>query len=489
MTATMPSSAHRAGGKPAPTPEDVIRHARDAGVQIVDVRFCDLPGQWQHFSLPIKELKEDVFREGLGFDGSSIRGFQAINESDMLLVPDPASAFVDPCLKVPTLALVCDVVDPVTGARYSRDPRYVAQKAEQYLVQSGVATTSYWGPEAEFYIFNSVRFDQNAHEGYYHIDADEGIWNSGHNGAQPNLGHRPRHKEGYFPVPPVDKLQDLRSKIVLALEAAGIDVEVHHHEVGTAGQTEIDMRFGTLVRMADQVMMYKYIVKNVCDQHGYTATFMPKPLFGDNGSGMHVHQSLWKGDHNLFFAADGYGMISETARHYIGGLIRHAPALLAFAAPTTNSYRRLVPGYEAPINLIYSQRNRSAICRIPVYSKSPKAKRIEFRAPDPSCNPYLTFAALLMAGLDGIRNRIEPPAPIDKDLYELDAAEKILVKNTPGSLAEVLDALEQDHAFLLEGGVFSEDLIRTWIWYKRNKEVEPVQLRPHPYEFFLYYDV
>ena len=485
MTATMPSSAL----KSAVSPDDVIGKARDAGVQMLDVRFCDLPGQWQHFSMPIKELKADIFSDGLGFDGSSIRGFQAINESDMLLMPDAASAFVDPCLKVPTMALVCDVVDPVTGHRYSRDPRYVAHKAEEYLVKSGIATTSYWGPEAEFYIFNSVRFDQNAHEGYYHIDSEEGIWNSGSNGGQPNMGHRPRHKEGYFPVPPVDKLQDLRSKITLALEAAGIDVEVHHHEVGTAGQTEIDMRFGTLVRMADQTMMYKYIVKNVCDQHGYTATFMPKPLFGDNGSGMHVHQSLWKGDQNLFYSADGYGLISETARHYIGGLIQHAPALLAFAAPTTNSYRRLVPGYEAPINLIYSQRNRSAICRIPVYSKSAKSKRIEFRAPDPSCNPYLTFAALLMAGLDGVKNRIEPPAPIDKDLYELDAAERILVKNTPGSLTEVLDALEHDHGFLLEGGVFSEDLIRTWTWYKRNKEVEPVQLRPHPYEFFLYYDV
>ena len=489
MTATMPSSALKSAATPAVSPDDVIRKARDAGVQMLDVRFCDLPGQWQHFSMPIKELKADIFSDGLGFDGSSIRGFQAINESDMLLMPDAASAFVDPCLKVPTMALVCDVVDPVTGHRYSRDPRYVAYKAEEYLVKSGIATTSYWGPEAEFYIFNSVRFDQNAHEGYYHIDSEEGIWNSGSNGGQPNMGHRPRHKEGYFPVPPVDKLQDLRSKITLALEAAGIDVEVHHHEVGTAGQTEIDMRFGTLVRMADQTMMYKYIVKNVCDQHGYTATFMPKPLFGDNGSGMHVHQSLWKGDQNLFYSADGYGLISETARHYIGGLIQHAPALLAFAAPTTNSYRRLVPGYEAPINLIYSQRNRSAICRIPVYSKSAKSKRIEFRAPDPSCNPYLTFAALLMAGLDGVKNRIEPPAPIDKDLYELDAAERILVKNTPGSLTEVLDALEHDHGFLLEGGVFSEDLIRTWTWYKRNKEVEPVQLRPHPYEFFLYYDV
>ncbi len=491
MTATMPPSAAAKSGptrKSTVSPEDVIRQARDAGVQVVDVRFCDLPGTWQHFSLPVKELKPDIFDEGLGFDGSSIRGFQAIHESDMLLFADPASAFVDPCLKVPTLALVCDVGDPVTGKPYTRDPRFVARKAEEYLVRSGVATTSYWGPEAEFYIFNSVRFDQNAHEGYYHIDAEEGIWNSGRDGGSPNLAHRPRHKEGYFPVPPVDKLQDLRSRIMLAMEAAGIDVEVHHHEVGTAGQTEIDMRFSTLVRMADQAMMYKYIVKNVCHQYGYTATFMPKPLFGDNGSGMHVHQSLWKGDQNLFFAADGYGLISEMARFYIGGLIKHAPALLGFAAPTTNSYRRLVPGFEAPINLIYSQRNRSAICRITVYSRSPKAKRIEFRAPDPSCNPYLTFAALLMAGLDGIKNRIEPPAPIDKDLYELEPHERKFVKNTPGSLSEVLDALEQDHKFLTEGGVFTDDLIETWIGYKRQKEVDPVRLRPHPYEFFLYYD-
>ena len=339
MPATMPATAAKQSGAPRPagSPEDVIRRAQEAGVQVLDVRFCDLPGQWQHFSLPIRELKPDMFNDGLGFDGSSIRGFQAINESDMLLMPDAASAFVDPCLTVPTLALVCDIVDPITGQSYSRDPRFVARKAEQYLVKSGIATTSYWGPEAEFYIFNSVRFDQNAHEGYYHIDAEEGIWNSGRNGGEPNMGHRPRHKEGYFPVPPVDKLQDLRSKIMLALEAAGIQVEVHHHEVGTAGQTEIDMRFGTLVRMADQIMMYKYIVKNVCDQHGYTATFMPKPLFGDNGSGMHVHQSLWNADTNLFFAADGYGLISETARHYIGGLIRHAPALFAFSGPRTNS--------------------------------------------------------------------------------------------------------------------------------------------------------
>jgi glutamine synthetase len=491
MTATMPTRTTRKNGTskaPATSPVDVIRRARDAGVQVVDVRFTDLPGTWQHFSIPVGELTEDVFEDGLGFDGSSIRGFQAINESDMLLMPDPASAFVDPCLKVPTLVLVCDVKDPVTGERYTRDPRFIAQKAEQFLVKSGVATTSYWGPEAEFYIFNSVRFDQNAHEGYYHIDSEEGIWNSGQNGGAPNLGHRPRHKEGYFPVPPVDRLQDLRSRIMLALIASGIDVEVQHHEVGTAGQAEIDMRFGPLVRMADQIMMYKYIVKGVCHEHGYTATFMPKPMFGDNGSGMHVHQSLWKNGENLFWSARGYAGLSDLARFYIGGLIKHAPAILAFAAPTTNSYRRLVPGYEAPINLIYSQRNRSAVCRIPMYSKSPKAKRIEFRAPDPSSNPYLTFAALLMAGLDGVKNRIEPPAPIDKDLYDLEMAERKRVKNTPGSLAEVLDALQKDSQFLLQGEVFTQDLLDTWIEYKREKELKPVALRPHPYEFFLYYD-
>ena len=493
MTATMPPTKRRATESKPKTdtrvsPESVIRMARDAGVQIVDVRFTDLPGTWQHFSIPIRELTEDLFSDGLGFDGSSIRGFQAINESDMLLFPDATSAFVDPCLKVPTLALICDIKDPITGEPYSRDPRYVARKAEDYLVKSGVATTSYWGPEAEFYIFNSARFDQNSHEGYYHIDSEEGIWNSGKNGGEPNLGHRPRHKEGYFPCPPVDKQQDLRSKMMLALESAGIKVEVHHHEVGTAGQTEIDMRFGTLVRMADQIMMYKYVIKNVANENNYTVTFMPKPLFGDNGSGMHVHQSLWNEGTNLFYNEKGYALLSDMARFYIGGLIKHAPALLAFAAPTTNSYRRLVPGYEAPINLIYSQRNRSAVVRIPMYSTNPKTKRIEFRAPDPSSNPYLVFAALLMAGLDGVKNRIEPPAPIDKDLYELEPHDRKNVKNTPGSLGEVLDALEHDHKFLLEGGVFTPDLIDTWISYKRDKEVKPMALRPHPYEFFLYYD-
>ena len=488
MTATLePSVASAAKTSTGATPADVIRRAKEAGVQVVDVRFTDLPGTWQHFSIPLKELEEDTFTDGLGFDGSSIRGFQAINESDMLLLPDPASAFVDPCLQVPTLSLTCDVVDPITREPYSRDPRYVARKAEAFLKKSGVATTAYFGPEAEFYIFNSVRFDQNAHEGYYHIDSEEGIWNSGANGSA-NLGHRPRHKEGYFPVPPTDRLQDLRSKIMLAMIASGIEVEVHHHEVGTAGQTEIDMRYSTLTRMADQVMMYKYIVKNVCAQNGYTATFMPKPMFGDNGSGMHVHMSLWNGTNNLFFDKNGYALISESARWYIGGLIKHAAALLGFAAPTTNSYRRLVPGYEAPINLIYSQRNRSAICRIPMYSTSPKAKRLEFRAPDPSANPYLTFAALLMAGLDGIKNKIEPPKPMDVDLYELEPSERKHVKNTPGTLQESLAALEADHAFLLEGGVFTQDLIDTWLAMKKAKDVDPVALRPHPYEFFLYYD-
>jgi glutamine synthetase len=466
----------------------VLDLVRDRKLQVVDVKFCDLPGTWQHFSIPASTLEESVFREGLGFDGSSIRGFQAINESDMLLLPDPASAFVDPVLEVPTLSLTCDIYDPVSLEPYSRDPRFIAFKAEEYLKTTGIATTSYWGPEAEFFIFNSVRFDQNAFEGYYHIDSEEGIWNSGRNGT-PNLGHRPRHKEGYFPVPPVDRLQDVRSKIMLGLIEAGVPVEVQHHEVGTAGQAEIDIRFGTLVQTADRMMIYKYIVKNVCHRLGYTATFMPKPLFGDNGSGMHCHQSLWNGNTPLFFDEGGYALISELARYYIGGLIAHAPALLGLCAPTTNSYRRLVPGFEAPVNLMYSARNRSAICRIPVYSSSPKTKRVEFRAPDPSANPYLAFAAMLMAGLDGIQRKIEPPAPIDEDLYELHDERKAGIKMVPGSLAESLTALENDHEFLLKGDVFTPDVLETWISMKRAKDVAPVNLRPHPYEFFLYYDV
>jgi len=469
------------------SPAEVLDRARRAGIKVVDLRFVDLPGTWQHFSVPLKGFEEDVFSEGIGFDGSSIRGFQTIDESDMLLVPDPDSATIDPVLQVPTLYLICNVVDPVTRQSYSRDPRHIAQKAEAYLRSTGIADVSYWGPEAEFYVFNSIRFDQNAHSGYYFIDSDEGIWNSGSN-TSANLANRPRFKEGYFPVPPTDKLQDLRSEFMLKLIEAGVDVEVHHHEVGTAGQGEIDMRFASLTRMADNLMVYKYVIKNVSHQHGYVATFMPKPLFQDNGSGMHCHQSLWKDGTNLFFDEAGYALISDAARWYIGGLLKHAAALLALCAPTTNSYRRLVPGYEAPINLVYSQRNRSACVRIPVYSTSPKSKRVEFRSPDPSCNPYLAFAAMLMAGLDGIKNRIEPPMPVDKDLYELEGEEKERVASVPGTLAEVLRALEADHEFLLMGDVFTSDVIRTWIEYKWTREVEPVALRPHPWEFYLYHD-
>jgi glutamine synthetase len=477
------------GSTPKTSPEEVLQKARAAGVKVVDVRFVDLPGTWQHFSVPLSAFDEDAFSEGLGFDGSSIRGFQAINESDMLLFPDPDTATIDPVLQVPTMYLVCDVVDPVTQEPYSRDPRHIAKKAEAYLPRTGIADVSYWGPEAEFYIFNDIRFDQNAFSGYYFIDSEEGIWNSGANGSGPNLAHRPRHKQGYFPVPPTDRLQDLRSEIMLKLIESGVDVEVQHHEVGTAGQAEIDMRFQTLTRMADQMMVYKYIIKNVCQQHGYVATFMPKPIFQDNGSGMHVHQSLWKDGANVIYDEAGYALISETARWYIGGLLKHAPALLAFCAPTTNSYRRLVPGFEAPINLVYSRRNRSACVRIPVYSTSPKAKRLEFRTPDPTANPYLAFSALLMAGLDGIQNKIEPPEPLDKDLYELEPEEMAGIASVPGSLQEVLAALEADHEFLLKGGVFTEDVIDTWLDYKRTNEVNEVALRPHPWEFYLYHDV
>jgi glutamine synthetase len=478
---------------PKTAPKDVLAQAKDLGVKIVDFKFIDLPGLWQHFSIPVEDFVEDLFSEGIGFDGSSIRGFQKINESDMLLLPDPDAVFLDPACNIPTLSVICDVIQPGSMERYTRDPRFVAKKAEAFLTESGIATTAYFGPEVEFYIFNSIRFGQDQRSGFYEIDSDEGIWNSSRNGA-PNLGYRPRYKEGYFPVPPMDKLQDLRSEIVLELQKAGVKIEVHHHEVGTAGQTEIDMRFGTLVKMADQVLKYKYIVKNVCYRNGYTATFMPKPLFGDNGSGMHTHQSLWNDDTPLFYDKNGYALLSEMCRHYIGGLLKHAPAILAFAAPTTNSYRRLVPGYEAPINLVYSQRNRSACVRIPTYSNSPKARRLEFRAPDPSCNPYLAFSAMLMAGLDGVMNKIEPPDPVDEDLYELLAHngtenEGPKIQSTPGSLPEVLDALEADHEFLVRGGVFTQDVIDEWISYKREREVDAVALRPHPYEFHLYYDI
>jgi glutamine synthetase len=472
----------------AKKPADVLKLAKDAGIKIVDLRFVDLPGVWQHFSFPVEELSEDLFTEGIGFDGSSIRGYQQIQESDMLLFPDPETAVVDPMLNIPTLSLICNVFDPITLEAYSRDPRHIAQKAAKYLQSTGIADISYWGPEAEFFVFDDVRFDQSSRCGYYYIDSVEAVWNSGKEEG-PNLGYKLRHKEGYFPVPPADTLQDLRSEMILKLMEVGVPVEVHHHEVGTAGQCEIDMRYGPLVRMADNLLWYKYIIKNVARRHNKTVTFMPKPMYGDNGSGMHCHQSLWKGETNLFYDEKGYGGISETARYYIGGLLRHAPALLALTNPTTNSYRRLVPGYEAPVNLVYSQRNRSAAVRIPVYSKSPKAKRIEFRCPDPSCNPYLAFAAMLMAGLDGIQNKIDPGEGIDKDLYDLEPEEAAKITQAPGSLAEVLGALEADHAWLLKGDVFTPDVIETWIGYKRERELDPVNLRPVPYEFFLYYDI
>ena len=463
---------------------EVLKFIKDTDVKFLDIRFTDLPGIQQHFNIPAATVDEDFFAVGQLFDGSSIRGFQEIQESDMLVVPDPATAFLDPFTEASTLVFICDIQDPGTGQPYSRDPRYVARKAERYLAESGIATTSFWGPEVEFYIFDSLRFDTAGHRSMYEIDSDEGIWNSGRNGTS-NLAHRPRPKEGYFPVPPMDTLQDLRSRMVLALQASGIDVEVQHHEVGGPGQAEIDIRYGTLVETADKVLRYKYIVKQVAHEAGKVATFMPKPLYGDNGSGMHTHQSLWKDGTNLFYDEKGYALLSDTARWYIGGLLRHAKAVLAFAAPTTNSYRRLVPGYEAPINLVYSQRNRSACIRIPTYFTTPGARRLEFRSPDPTCNPYLSFSAQLLAGLDGIINKIEPPTPVDADIYELSAEEKAGIDGTPGSLEEALDALEADQEFLYRGDVFTKDVVDAWLDFKRAGAKE-VQLRPHPYEFYLY---
>jgi glutamine synthetase len=474
------------------SPEDVLAMVRGEGIQMVDLRFCDLPGMMQHFSVPAHQLTEDVFSEGLGFDGSSIRGFQEIQESDMILVPDSSTAIRDPFMKHPTLTLNCWVKDPITGEPYSRDPRYVAKKAEDYLKTTGVADTAYFGPEAEFFIFDSVHYDQNQYSAHYAVDSSEGQWNTGRPfelDGSPNLGHKIRYKQGYYPLPPVDSQQDIRSEMALVMERCGIEIEVQHHEVGTGGQAEIDMKFDTLLTMADKLMLYKYIVKNVAHQAGKTATFMPKPLFQDNGSGMHVHSSLWKGGVPLFYSETGYAGLSDLARWYIGGLLKHAHSVLAFAAPTTNSYKRLVPGYEAPVNLVYSQRNRSASCRIPLQSHSPKAKRVEFRCPDPSANPYLAFSAIMMAGLDGIANRIEPLAPVDKDLYDLPPAELAKVPQVPSSLEEALDALENDNAYLKAGGVFTDDLIQTWIEYKRKNEVDAIRLRPHPWEFNLYYDI
>jgi len=471
------------------TPEDVQKIAADGGAQVVDFKFIDMPGVWQHFSIPVEDLGPGLFEDGLGFDGSSVRGFQQIHESDMLLMPDPDTAFMDPMREAPTLSIICNVEDPLTRQPYSRDPRYIARKAESFLESSGIADTSYWGPEPEFYIFNDVRYGQSANSGFYSVDSSEGAWNTGREEEGGNLGYKVRHKEGYFPVPPADSMQDIRTKMMLAMKAFDVKIEVHHHEVGTAGQAEIDMRYNSLTAMADSVMYYKYVIRNVAKQNGLSVTFMPKPLYGDNGSGMHVHQSLWKGKSNVFFEEGGYASLSDTAMYYIGGLLKHAPALLAFTNPTTNSYRRLVPGYEAPVNLAYSMRNRSAACRIPMYSQSEAAKRIEFRCPDPSCNPYLAFSAMLMAGLDGVVNKTDPGSAMDKNLYDLPPEELAAVKTTPGSLGDVLSALENDHEFLLRGDVFTQDVVDTWIKYKRENELDPVNLRPVPYEFYLYYDL
>jgi len=471
------------------TPKEVIELVKSKEAKVVDVKFCDLFGAWQHFSIPASTLHEDMFVDGLGFDGSSIRGFQKINESDMLLMLDPDTAVMDPFTEVPTLSILCDIEDPLTRKPYSRDPRYTAKKAEQYLKDSGIADTAFFGAEAEFYIFDDVRFDYTSHSSFHQVDSNEGIWNSGRD-ENPNLGYKIPYKGGYFPVMPSDQFQDLRTEMMLTMIDAGLDVEVQHHEVGTAGQAEIDLRFQPLLKHADGMMLYKYIVKNVAYNNGYAATFMPKPLFQDNGSGMHTHVSFWKDGQTLMFDDNGYAKLSELAINYIGGILKHAPAILAFCAPTTNSYRRLVPGYEAPIYLAYSGRNRSACCRIPAYSKTPKATRVEFRAPDPSANPYLAFAAILMAGLDGIKNKLVPPPPADFDIYEASPfeLEEKGIKQAPGSLDEAIDALEADHEFLLEGGVFTKDLIETYIAFKRENEIDQIRLRPHPYEFALYFN-
>jgi glutamine synthetase len=464
-------------------PRTAIEWASRTQAAMVDLKFCDLLGTWQHVTLPIGSFDESAFDDGLGFDGSSIRGWQAISESDMLLMPDPASAILDPFAAAPTLSLICEIEDPITREPYPKDPRRIAKNAEAYLRSTGIADTCYLGPECEFFVFDEVSYALSANEARYLVDSCEGHWNSGKAGG---LGYTVREKEGYFPPAPHDTLSDLRTEMVLLLERVGIQCEFHHHEVASGGQCEIDLRFQSLTRMADQVMTYKYIVKNVARAAGKSATFMPKPIFGDNGSGMHTHQSLWKEGTPLFADKSGLAGLSKLARNYIAGILAHAPALLAFCAPTTNSYRRLVPGYEAPVNLAYSSRNRSACIRIPMYSDSPKAKRIEFRCPDPTANPYLAFSAMLMAGIDGIERDLDPGEPCDFDLFE--DGHGVEIAQVPGSLDEALDGLEADHEFLTKGDVFPDELIRTWIDYKRENEADPVRLRPHPMEFSLYYD-
>ena len=468
------------------TPANVMAFAQENSAKVLDLRFADLPGLWQHVSYPIGELDLEKFEEGFGFDGSSIRGWQAISESDMLIMPDPDRIFMDPFTDAPTLVIVCNVVDPITKQHYERDPRWIAQKAEKYLQYTGIGDTAYFGAEAEFFIFDNIRFDSGPNFGFYYIDSEEGRWNSGR--AEHNLGYRPRYKEGYFPVPPTDHHMNIRSEMVQIMEACGLSIECHHHEVATGGQCEIDQRFDTLVTSADNMMLYKYVVRNVAFSHGRTVTFMPKPLWNDNGSGMHTHQSLWNGPEPLF-AGDQYAGLSENALYYIGGLLKHSGALAAFCAPTTNSYKRLVPGFEAPVNLAYSRRNRSAACRIPMYSASPKAKRVELRYPDPSCNPYLAFSAMLMAGLDGIQNKIDPGEPLDKDIYDLSAEELRAVPALPYSLEGALESLEDDHDFLTRNDVFTEELIHSYIGYKMDSEVKAVRQRPHPHEFSLYFDI
>ncbi len=469
------------------TPKEVLKMVKDSGTRVLDIRFMDFPGIWQHFTVPVSELDELTFEDGYGFDGSSIRGWQPIDASDMIVIPDPSTAKMDPFFKEPTLVMIGNIFDPITREAYSRDPRYIAQKAEAYLATTGIGDTAYFGPEAEFFIFDDVRFESGKNSGSYSVDSVEAAWNTGRDEG-PNLGYKPRHKEGYFPVPPTDKFQDLRTEMLLTLEDIGIDVECQHHEVATAGQAEIDMRFKPLVQMGDQLVWFKYVLKNVAYNNGHTVTFMPKPLFEDNGTGMHTHISIWK-DNNPVFAGDKYAGVSQEALYAIGGILKHCKALCAFTNPTTNSYKRLVPGFEAPVNLAYSSRNRSAAVRIPMYSASPKAKRIEFRTPDPSCNGYLAFSALLMAVLDGIENKIDPGDPLDKNIYDLPPEELVKVESAPGSLDEALSALREDHEFLLKGDVFTKDVIDMWINYKIENEVNPVKLRPHPHEFFLYYDI
>ncbi|MBI2711064.1 MAG: type I glutamate--ammonia ligase [Actinobacteria bacterium] len=470
------------------TPAEVLEAIAAEDIEFVDLRFCDLPGVMQHVTVPASVLGEGQFEDGHPFDGSSVRGFQEIQESDMILLPDPATGYVDPFLRHRTYVLHCSVADPVTGEQYSRDPRFVAQKAERYLFSTGIADTAYFGPEPEFFVFDDVRFETRQGGAFYSVDSVEAAWNTGRDEG-PNLAYKPRTKQGYFPVPPMDHHQDLRSEMARRLHEVGIETELHHHEVASAGQGEIGIRFDTLLAMADKLMTFKYVLKQTAWLEGHSLTFMPKPVFEDNGSGMHTHQSLWKGGEPLFFDETGYAQLSDVARWYIGGLLRHAPAVLALTNPTTNSFKRLVPGYEAPVNLVYSQRNRSAACRIPLGSRSPKAKRVEFRCPDSTGNPYLAFAAMLLAGLDGIQNRIEPPEPMDKDLYDLPPEELAGVPQVPGSLEAVLDALEADSDFLRVGDVFTDDLLTTWVAYKRANEVDALRLRPHPYEFTLYYDI